>query len=131
MAAVTAFTPARVRAHARALAADHSPAAASVRAEAALAAAPDARARRASLRERRRLAAEIARAALNGAVVDASRPPRQGGVQVHPLDVVEALLRQAAAMLATHDEVPPAAAARMAGAAARRALATDDGPTSP
>jgi tripartite-type tricarboxylate transporter receptor subunit TctC len=37
---------------------------------------------------------------------------------VHPLDVVEALLREAAAMLAPHDTVPPAAATRMAGTAA-------------
>jgi hypothetical protein len=89
MADVTASVPARAQERARALAADLSPAGASTRAEAALAAATDARTRRALLRERQRLAAEIARAALHGAVVEACRPHSGPRVQAHPLDVVE------------------------------------------
>ena len=131
MGNVAALAPARAEALARRLHADPTPAAASARADAALAAAPGTRACRTLLRERRRLAADIARAALNRAVVDASRPPPESGVQVHPLDVAEALLRETAAMLATHDDVPPAAAARMAGAAARGALAASNSRASP
>ena len=89
MADVTASASASASACAqgrtRALATDPSPAGASARAEAALAAAPDACARRALLRERQRLAAEIACAALNGAVVEACRPHSGEGVQLHPL----------------------------------------------
>jgi hypothetical protein len=125
MGNVIAFAATSAGAQGQALA-DSTPSAASARAEAALAAATGAGARRALLRERKRLATDIARAALDGGIVEASRPPPRGAVQVHPLDVVEALLREAAAMLAVYDGVPPCTAARIAGAAARGALSSGD-----